>query len=196
MTHCCKRSIPYWWHQSCAESRQTLWLVQQNLFNSLCKSILAERAFVRSRLSWVFFTSALILLKLLRQNQLSAVATAKSWNRLAPPWDTCVWWKSNNFTRCGDSFFRSSVSCNTDHSSAWSRWSDPQSMQISTEFVFNVALIYALWSGGKIIIWLICSCGLPSWVLNFLAQNTDVSLGRVWKPPDVRQLFSQAQNQK
>ena len=53
------RKLPYWWRQSRPESGRTLWLVERNLFNLICKSILAERADVISRLSWVFFTSAL-----------------------------------------------------------------------------------------------------------------------------------------
>ena len=66
--------------------------------------------------------------------------------------------------------------------SAWSRWPDPQGMEISTDLshlaaVFSVALMYALWSCGKVIIWLICSCSLTLSVWNFLAQNTDVFLG-------------------
>ena len=43
--------------------------------------------------------------------------------------------------------------------------------------VFNVALIYALWSRGKVIIWLNLRFRLMSSVWNFSAQDADVSLG-------------------
>ena len=42
--------------------------------------------------------------------------------------------------------------------------------------VFNVALIYALWSRGKVIIWLNLRLRLTSSVWNFSAQDADVSL--------------------
>ena len=62
----------------------------------------------------------------------------------------------NNFTRCEDSLSLEVLSRITDHSSAWSRWSEPQSMQISTDLsipaVFNVSSNDTLWSRGTVIV--------------------------------------------